>query len=264
MLTALALGVTVGFLLGFFGGGGSLLAVPALVWGVGLAPQVSIAVSLAVVAPAAALGGATHARAGNVALRTAALFGAPAIAASYLAALLGRHIPDRPLLAGFSLLAAAAAVRMFLRPPVASDLPPNTPRAMAAGAVVGSITGLFGVGGGFIAVPALLLGLKLPMSKAVGTSLVVVAATAIAGLLARVADLYFDPVLIGFGGMALLGVVGGSVASRLIRPDRLRKGFAVVLILVAVGTIVEALHPATALAKELSATNARMVVTDAV
>lgn len=86
MYAALLLGITVGFLLGFFGGGGSILAVPALVWGLDLAPQVAVAVSLAVIGPAAALGAAAHAKAGNVALKTATSFGIPAIGASYLAA----------------------------------------------------------------------------------------------------------------------------------------------------------------------------------
>ncbi|MEX2587053.1 MAG: sulfite exporter TauE/SafE family protein [Actinomycetota bacterium] len=240
----LLLGTIVGFFLGFFGGGGSILAVPALVWGMGMSPQVSVAVSLAVVGPAAALGAVSHARAGNVALRTAWLFGAPAIAASYLAGLLGRNIPDRPLLAGFGILALAAAIRMLTKPPQATvDEPPDTVKSLIAGAAVGSVTGLFGVGGGFIVVPALLLVLHLSMTKAVGTSLVVIAATASSALLARAGDLYLDLNLILFAGAALVAVLAGSAASRVTDPDRLRKAFAVVLILVALGTMAEAFDP---------------------
>lgn len=106
---------------------------------------------------------------------------------------------------------------------------------------MGSVTGLFGVGGGFIVVPALLLVLNLPMNKAVGTSLVIITATATSALLARAGDLDLDRNLFIFAGAALVSVLAGSYASRLTDPDRLRKAFAVVLILVAVGIFIDAL-----------------------
>lgn len=264
LLPAVALGAIVGFLLGFFGGGGSVLAVPALVWVLRLPPQVAVATSLAVVAPAAALGAFSHARAGNVALRTAAWFGAPAIAAAYVSALLGRRIPDQPLLIGFALLATAAALRMLMAWPISSNTSPSPAKAAVAGGAVGSITGLFGVGGGFIVVPALLLALNMSMTKAVGTSLVVVAATATAGLAARASDLQLDPNLIAFALTALLAVMAGSMLSRVTKPARLRKGFAVVLLAVAMGTAAEAFYPSPAAEAAATTINARMVSTDAV
>lgn len=263
MLLVLLLGTVVGFFLGFFGGGGSILAVPALVWGLGFSPQTSVAVSLAVVGPAAALGAVSHARAGNVALKTAALFGTPAIAASYVAGLLGRNIPDRPLLIGFGILALVAATRMLVKPPEVSHIHPSTAKSLIAGAVVGSVTGLFGVGGGFIVVPALLLVLNLPMNKAVGTSLVIIAATATSALLARAGDLNLDLSLFAFAGAALVSVLAGSAASRLTDPDRLRKAFAVVLLLVAGGIFVDAFTSTPVTASVGSDTNVR-IVSDAV
>lgn len=148
---------------------------------------------------------------------------------------------------------------MWVQPPLTASFAPSTLRAAAAGVAVGSITGLFGVGGGFIVVPALLLALHLPMSKAVGTSLVVVAATASAGLIARAADLYLDPTLVVFALTALAGVLAGSAASRLTSPDRLRKSFAVVLIVVALGTVADALQPEAGTSSALAVIEARMV-----
>lgn len=240
MFLSLVLGAVVGFVLGLFGGGGSVLAVPALVWGVGLAPRIAVAASLAVVGPAAAVGAVSHARRGNVALRPALTFGGPAIAASYLAGLVGRHLPDRAVLAGFGVLAAVVALHMFR--PVSTDntASPGTGRSLLAGVIAGSVTGLFGIGGGFIVVPALVLAMKLPMRKAVGTSLVVMAATAASALVARAGDLYPDPQLLVFGAAAVAGVLAGSATSRRTDSGVLKQGFAAILVAVAVALLVQA------------------------
>jgi hypothetical protein len=207
---ALGFGAIIGLVLGVLGGGGAILAVPGLVYVLGVDAHAAIAASLAVVAVGAATGLIAHARAGRL------------VPGDRLLALLG----------AFMLLAAFLMVR---RPTSDGEHTPG-PRWLAPllGLGLGVLTGFFGVGGGFLIVPALTLGLGLPMRLAIGTSLAVITMNALAGVAGYLGGGTVDwPLTL----LVSAGAVGGALAgSRLagIAPERqLRAGFAGMVALIA-------------------------------
>ncbi|TFD52341.1 sulfite exporter TauE/SafE family protein [Cryobacterium sp. Hh11] len=250
ILMALLLGVIVGALLGLVGGGGSILAVPALVYGVGLPLEEAIPTSLIVVGAASAVAVIPRLRTG-VNWRLAGIIGAAGIPTAYLGTLVNRMVDPQILLVAFSAIMVIAGVRMFMATPAASGpcaLPGGgtrwrscLPRALATGAVVGFLTGLLGVGGGFLIVPALALVLGLPMAVTIGTSLVIIVINSIAGFTAHLSDVQIDWAVTGaFAGTAMLAsLIAGRLGRRL--SDRvLKRGFAVLVLAVAVCVVVRA------------------------
>jgi uncharacterized membrane protein YfcA len=233
-MTALVLTVTlaglIGVSLGMLGGGGSILAVPLLVYVAGLPAKEAIATSLLVVGTTSAMAVIPHARAGRVRRRTGLIFGLAGMTGAYAGGRLAADIPGGILLTAFALMMLATAVAMIrgrraTKPkPVPHELP--ILHVIADGIVVGLITGLVGAGGGFLVVPALALLGGLPMPVAVGTSLVVIAMKSFAGFAG-----YLHSVHIHWGlaaavtAAAVLGsLAGGKLAGR-IREDLLRKAF---------------------------------------
>jgi uncharacterized membrane protein YfcA len=185
LVLALTSGGVVGLTLGGLGGGGSVLAVPALIYLLGFTPADATTAALVIVALTSVTSLAGHAREGGVAWRTGLLLAAAGIAPAALAGAAAGHLPQEVLTAGFAVVAVLAALRM-LRP--AAPAPPGAAhpaRAGAAGAGLGAVTGFLGVGGGFLAVPVLVGVLKVPMRRAVGTSLLVITVNAVAALAAR-------------------------------------------------------------------------------
>jgi uncharacterized protein len=256
LAVTLALSVLIGVSLGLLGGGGSILTVPILVYVAGQDPKAAIATSLLVVAVTSAAAAIPHARAGRVRWRTALIFGAAGMAGAYGGGRLGTHIDGTILLIAFGLMMAATAVAMLQgKSPVAAAKPHAElpiPKVLIEGAVVGVVTGLVGAGGGFLVVPALALLGGLPMSVAVGTSLVVIAMKSSAGLFGYLQGVAIDwPLAVG---VTLAAVVGSVIGARLvdrISQDQLRKGFGWFVVVMAVfvlgrelpGDVV--LHPAT-------------------
>ena len=184
ILLAVPAGLLIGASLGALGGGGSILTVPALVYLLGQSAHQATTVSLMVVGTAAAVGALVHARGGRVRLKAGAAFGGLGIAGSYAGSRASAAVPANVLLAGFGLLMLAVAVMMILRrrgqaQRTQGAAPAGGARhAILVGAAatgVGLITGFFGVGGGFVVVPALVLVLGFDMPTAAGTSLVVIA-----------------------------------------------------------------------------------------
>ena len=264
-IIAVALGLLVGLSLGALGGGGSTLAVPILVFVAGLQAQDATTASLLVVGVASAFGVVSHFRNGNVRLRAGIAFGAAGIFGSRIGLLVNRSLDENALLLAFSALIVFVAVRMYRsidesEPPseqvaehrqIADDAGVATkervsvkPRldlsasaiAKLAGAAttVGLLTGLFGVGGGFAAVPALTLLLKFPAKQAIGTSLVVIVINASIALAMRSGDLGFDWAVVGpFLVTVTVGVVVGTRISKGIDADRLTRAFALMLGVVA-------------------------------
>lgn len=235
-----SLGFLVGLTLGLLGGGGSVLTVPLLVYAVGLGAKEAIAGSLAVVGLVALVGVWRHARAGNVDTRTALTFGGVAMIGAFGGARAAAFIPGRVQLVGFALVMLVAAHFMFRGrrsgPVPDGDAPPRAaPGAVAATALaVGSVTGLVGVGGGFVIVPALVLVLHLPMHRAVGTSLLVIALNAAAGFAGYLGQVRVPwALLAGFGGFAVLGIVVGARLMPAVPAAALRRGFALFLVAVA-------------------------------
>lgn len=224
----------IGVSLGLMGGGGSILTVPVLVYILGFEAKEAIAMSLFVVGSASIVGAVTHWRAGNVALRTAAIFGAVAMASTYLGARLAVLFSGSTQLLMFAAVMLVASVFMFRGPRLETteDREPNIPLLMAEGAGVGIVAGLVGVGGGFLIVPALVLIARVPIHKAVGTSLVIIAMNSAAGVLGYLGQVDFAwSFMIAFTAVAAVGIILGGHGVRYVQPAHLRRGFAAFLVL---------------------------------
>ena len=241
--------IFIGLALGIMGGGGSILTVPVLVYLLGVSPVLSTAYSLCVVGSTAAVGAASYLRRGLVSLRTAVVFLLPSLLAVFaVRKLLLPAIPhalftvgevlvtkDLLVLVAFAGLMVAAAAAMISGPRAAAG-PTEEPACRAAcnyplvlgiGLVVGTLTGLVGAGGGFLIIPALVLGARLPMQQAVGTSLAIIALNSLIGF---VGDLSAGTAiawsfLLGFLAFALAGIALGTYLARFIPGSRLRPAF---------------------------------------
>jgi uncharacterized membrane protein YfcA len=268
LLLTLPLGLLVGLALGALGGGGSILAVPALVYAVGLSPKEAVTTSLVVVGLAALGAMVGHRRAGHVRVATGLWFSLAGVAGALAGSRLNRSVDPNLLLAAFAGVMLVAAWRMWVAArsrdraagPVrhhAGSRPQSTDTALSpggnltrtrsgvgastvvkvvvAGTVVGFMTGFFGVGGGFIIVPALVLALGFEMPVAVGTSLLVIAVNCGVALTSRLATTGVDwRVALPFTAAALAGAAAGNRVAGRARASTLLRWFAVVL--VAVGT----------------------------
>ncbi len=260
MLAAAIFGTLIGAALGLLGGGGSILAVPALVYGVNEPVKQAVTTSLFVVGISAAVAAIPRARAGQVRWPIAGIFGAAGIATAFLGAAVNHALSSRALLFGFTVLMIVVAVRMLageVTPRGSCALPDGrinwsrcVPKSVAAGMVVGFLTGLFGVGGGFVIVPALALFLGLEMPIAIGTSLVIIVINSAAGFAAHITRTSVDwPIALTFAGTSLVvAAVAGRFGTK-VDADRLRKWFAWLIIAVAVFVAIEAAVNPSALGK---------------
>jgi uncharacterized protein len=229
VLTAV-LATAIGVSLGLLGGGGSILAVPLLVYIAGAPAKEAIATSLLVVGVTSAVGLIPYARAGRVRWRTGALFGGAGMAGAYVGGRLATHIPSTVLLAGFGVMMLATAIAMIRGRRAEADR--SVPRELRVvrvlvdGVVVGLVTGLVGAGGGFLVVPALALLGGLPMPVAVGTSLLVIAMKSVAGFAGYLSSMTVDWTLAtAVTAAAVVGsLLAGPLTGRL--PEAaLRKAF---------------------------------------
>lgn len=243
LVLALVAGTVVGLALGGLGGGGSVLAVPALTYLIGMPAADAITASLIIVTVTSVTSLAQHARDGNVAWRTGLLFASAGIVPAMLTGLAAGRLPQALLTLAFAGIAGAAALRMLRGPaaPVAGEVRPA--KAGAAGAGLGAVTGLLGVGGGFLAVPALVRVLNLPMRRAVGTSLLVITINSIAALGARAGTgMHLDwAVIAPFTAAAILGAWDGKRYAQRLSGTTLQRLFAGVLLAVAAFMLVDAL-----------------------
>jgi uncharacterized membrane protein YfcA len=232
VLLAIALSTLIGVSLGLLGGGGSILAVPLLVYVARIDVHAAIGMSLAVVG-ATSLGGALiHARAGRVDVRAAALFGVMGMVGAPLGARASYAVAPRTLLILFALLMILVGGLMLRGRSAASPSPHAPPRArlpavVPTGLGVGLLTGFLGVGGGFLIVPALTFLGGLPIHAAVGTSLLVIALNAAAGLAAhlRHGDLPVGLTAV-FAAASTLGALLGVRLAATLDPLRLKRSFA--------------------------------------
>jgi hypothetical protein len=226
----LVLSVAIGISLGFFGGGGSILTVPLLVYVFGLDPKQAIATSLLVVAAASLTGVATHWRMGNVRWRTGIVFGAAGMLGAYLGGRAGAFVDGALLLVLFAALMLLTSVAMWRgrrAPADGAGGEHSTPRLLAQGFAVGSFTGLVGAGGGFLIVPALALWAGLPMPSAIGTSLFVIVLNTLAGFGGYASHVDVSLALVGaVAGAAIAGSFIGARLALRVAPGSLRRAFA--------------------------------------
>jgi uncharacterized membrane protein YfcA len=229
LAATVAAAVAIGLLLGLLGGGGSILTVPVLVYLAGRQPQQAIAASLFVVAVTSAVALIPHARAGRMQWRTGLVFGTAGLAGAYTGGRLAAYLPAAVLLVGFGLLMGAAAIIMIRscrRPLRAAPHSGNLSLLLGLGATVGLITGMVGAGGGFVIVPALVLLAGLDMATAVGTSLLVIALQASAGLAGHLQHTAIDwPSTLTITVLAIGGSLAGARLAGRLPPPLLRTGF---------------------------------------
>ncbi len=245
-LLASPLAFLIGWSLGALGGGGSILAVPVLVFAAGQEPAAATSTSLLLVAVTAAVALVPHARAHHVRARDGIVFALTGIPATLLGGRLAHDLDPDVLLLGFAPVMVAAGVTMLRSHAGPSTHPPRRalPRPLlvaVVGSGVGLLTGTFGVGGGFVVVPALVLVLGLPMADAVGTSLLVIVLNSLVALTTRLhADSIDWRVVVPFLTAAMLGVAVGTHLTRHTPDARLRRAFAWLLLAVAGFTAVRA------------------------
>ena len=263
-------GFLIGLSLGAFGAGGSVLAVPTLVYAAGEGTRAATATSLLVVGAAALVGMLAHHRAGRVRTGIGTVFGLVGVAGSVAGSAVNRHLDPNVLLLVFSLLIGLAAWRMVVGCPTCTrvgeeralshphdDRPVSRRSAVllmarrvqvadalavaGAGTAVGFLTGLFGVGGGFVIVPALTLLLRLSMPEAIGTSLLVIVINSATALLTRLTTTSIDwSVALPFTAAAIIGVLMGKRVGVRLDPQQSLRWFAGLLAAVAVYTVVRA------------------------
>jgi len=259
-LAASPLGFLIGLSVGALGGGGSILAVPVLIYVAGQDPRAATTTSLVIVGLAALVGMADHWRSGRVRVGPGLVFGLAGAGGSLGGSALNRRLDPDLLLLAFAGLVMVAAWRMLTGCPSCTKVgerdaiglggttkvvaglridAATVTEVLVAGTVVGFFTGLFGVGGGFIIVPALTLGLRFAMPEAIGTSLLIIAVNSAMALGARLGQGGIDwTVAVPFAVSTVAGtLVGSRLADRL--PERtMLRWFAGLLIAVAVYTAI--------------------------
>lgn len=250
MLLAVPFGLAIGLVVGAVGGGGAILALPVLVYVLGEGVGPASTASLIVVAVAAAVGAGALARHGHVCWRLALLFAAPAAAGSLLGAMANTALSPTALILAFVPVMLMAALATWQRAgsgsPVADrDECPRPPAGyvIAAGFGVGALTGLFGVGGGFIVVPVLSVWFGVGFRRAVATSLVIITLTGVAALASHLAAGAGPNVglTVALAGATAAGALIGVAIGRRLPQRALGRAFAVVVALVALLLLVDTL-----------------------
>jgi uncharacterized protein len=251
LVLAAALGLVIGGVVGAVGGGGAILALPVLVYVLDQGASPATTASLIVVAIGASAGTSAHAREGYLCWRVALAFAIPAAAGAYLGTLANTEVGARTLVLAFvplMLLAAAATYTRGGKAPPAVEQDggcprPRVPAVGASGLGVGALTGFFGVGGGFVIVPALTMLLDLPMRRAIATSLAIITFTGIAALASHLIEGAEPnwPLTTLLAAAAAVGALAGSRVGLGLRPATLAHAFGVIVAVIGLLLLVDVL-----------------------
>jgi uncharacterized protein len=239
--------ILIGVSLGLIGGGGSILTVPVLVYLFDVEPVVATAYSLFIVGATSLVGVYPKWKTGSVNLKTALIFGIPSIIAVYATrawlvpiipqtiGTIGTLVVTKSLLMMllFAVLMIAASISMIrdkcINCDAEAEIVPqifNYPMILMEGAVVGTLTGLVGAGGGFLIIPALVLLTKLPMKEAVGTSLLIIGMKSLIGFTGDLGHYTMDwTLLLSITSLAVIGILVGNALSKNISGTKLKRGF---------------------------------------
>lgn len=248
------LAVSIGLSLGLIGGGGSILAVPILIYVLDIAPKVAIAMSLVIVGAVSLIGVIPHWRQGYVNVKTAAIFAPVAMVGAFLGARLASlpWITETIQLICFGMVMVLASILMIrdsgikslpvkassqtvVRPIVRPHSKHHWLTILLEGLGVGVLTGFVGVGGGFAIIPALVLFGDLPIKEAIGTSLLIIVFKSATGFLGYLHQVELDWILIvTFTSAASLGTLIGASLTRIFEAKQLQKGFGYFVLVVAV------------------------------
>lgn len=269
-VAAVAAGLLVGLSLGLTGGGGAIFAVPLLVYGIGVAPPAAVAISLVTVVATAGVGTFERWRYGHVEFATGLVFAIAGMLTAPLGSFAGSLVPQQPLLVAFAMLMLVIAVRMWRKATDATErLPPSavesgsgpacrrdpegrlriTSRCATVlalvGLAVGFLSGLFGVGGGFLIVPALVTFAAMGVPRAVGTSLFVMTLVGLAAVTSQALAGRSIPldVTVAFVTGSVPGLLAGSAVGRRLTGPYLARGFAIVIVVVAIIVMARELLP---------------------
>lgn len=228
----------IGLSLGLIGGGGSILTVPILVYLLGVETHEAVGMSLAVVGITSFFGAFLHYKRDNLEISNGLLFGLSGIFGAFLGSPLTRLVSSNVLMLIFAGLMFVVAISMIWRKhhsETEAAHKPNKTKAVLAGFGVGVLTGFLGVGGGFLIVPALVFFGGLPIKKAIGTSLLVIAMNCVAGLLGHLSQGMFDLKIAGLVSLiALTGTIFGTILSHRFSASNLQKSFAFLVLTVAI------------------------------
>ena len=254
VILSLIFGSLIGFSLGLLGGGGSILTVPILVYVIGQDVHAATGTSLAIVGGSALLGALAHSRRGDVRIKSGLAFGLMSMIGALPGVWLNRLVAGKVILLLFAFLMIAVAVEMLRKKVAHGQLQtagaPSEAytrkdwlRLLALGLVVGLLTGFFGVGGGFLIVPALVLVGNFPTHQAVGTSLLVIAMASVSGFVGHLSFGTIDLTIVGLfvlGGLG--GVLAGTVLAGRVPEQKLAKAFGWFTIIVALYLLYENLR----------------------
>lgn len=246
MILLSIIAVVIGVSLGLIGAGGAIVAVPALVYIGGIDPRLASGYALFMVAVASAIASVEHLRQRRVDLPSVVAFGSTTIVSILLVRrFIAPLVPPTPQMLAFAAVLLFAAIRM-LRPGTPPDKKTQRPSYLAGyGFVIGTISGILGVGGGFLMTPALVLWAGLDMKRAVATSLVLISVNSAIGVTADLwGGVQYDwPLVLSFTGLTTLGIISGMIASRRIDGTTLRQGFGWVVLAIGIAVLLREILP---------------------